>query len=44
MIPESLLVLTISGFMAFNMGYRIGVRRALHSNLELLGVAVDSNS
>lgn len=39
MLPAALLVVTVSGYMAFNIGYRIGVRWALQSNLELLGVA-----
>ncbi len=38
MALEWLLLLTISGYMSFNMGYRIGVRRALGANLPVLGV------
>jgi hypothetical protein len=38
MAPTAMLLVTISGYMSFNMGYRIGVRWALRANLKLLGV------
>lgn len=37
LLPAGILLWTLSGYLSFNMGYRIGVRRALLANLALLG-------
>jgi hypothetical protein len=39
LLPAGILLWTLCGYLSFNMGYRIGVRRALYANLALLGVA-----